>query len=330
MGHRQMQRGHATLIVDTGYPGKKCISYSQLKRVLRGLDHTAFNQINSPYFGKGVAQMEDLWYAIDGKGLRGGIDKAKGEKRGENVVCMVTHQSLEGEVIGYYDGAKGSEKKVVRSYFDAQQVLTGPYSVNALHCGSALMEIIESKKGTYLVQVKGNQAKLLEDCKHIAKYLKAKETFGEQEKGHGRIENRQALLYDLPTACLDKRWANSGIKCLVVIKRERYRVKTGEKSEQTAFYVSNQALEGQAGQGLFRAVRFHWGVEPNNWVRDKQLGEDDIKCKGNEVKTIAAFINVALNLLRKQNINHNISQLREELIYDRHKIYTLFDRNIFL
>ena len=297
---------------------------------MRGLDYTTFNQINSSYFGKEVAQMENLWYAIDGKELRGSIDKAKGEKRGENVVCMVAHQSLESEVIGYYDGAKESEKKVVKSYFDAQQVLRGSYSVDALHCSSALMESIESKKGTYLVQVKGNQAKLLEDCKHIAKYLKAKETFEEQEKGHGRKETRQAFLYDLPTACLDKRWANSGIKSLVVIKRERYRVKTGEKSEQTAFYVSNQVVEGQTGQELFQAARFHWGVESNNWVRDKQLGEDDIKCKGNEAKSIAAFINVALNLFRKQNKDHNISQLREELIYDRDKIYPLFDTNIFL
>lgn len=72
------------------------------------------------------------------------------------------------------------------------------------------------------------------------------------------------------------------------------------------------------GVELFQAVRNHWAVEADNNVRDVTLGEDRIRCKDtNRIRAVACLINLALNLMRKQNKNNNIKALREDLNFDR-------------
>ena len=123
--HRWMVREHAQLVAETGYESKKPISDPQLRRVLASLDYSLYNQVNETYFGKAVSSNDSFWQAVDGKELRGSIDGLKGEKRGENVVRAVSHQGLQSQVIGFYQGNKESEKTVVKNYFDNQTTLSG-------------------------------------------------------------------------------------------------------------------------------------------------------------------------------------------------------------
>jgi len=318
--HRWMQREHAQLVAETGSESRKAISDVQLRRVLAGLDYSLYNQVNQTYFGKSVSGSEGFWQAMDGKELKGSIDGLKGEKRGENVVRTVSHQDLQSRIIGFYQGKKESEKTVVKNYFDQQITLAGGYSLDALHCYPTLLETIAEKKGIYLVQVKNNQQKLLEECEHIGQHLPCKETFETIDKAHGRLEIRQAKLYEVNVECLEQRWHKTQLQTLIVLDRQRLRLKDGVKSQEKAYFITNQPLTGQAGVEVFEAIRKHWSVETDNHVRDVTLGEDYIRCKeSNRIRAMACMINIGLNLMRNHNKDSNFNAFREQLNFDRKK-----------
>ena len=132
--HRIMKRETKYLKRKIGQKSGNCISYSQLKRILASVGYHKLNEINSKYFGKTVRKDGLNWEALDGKELRGTIDKALGEKRSENIVQQVNHHSKESFAIGFYNGSKESEKTVVKTFFKEQKSLKGnAFSLDALH-----------------------------------------------------------------------------------------------------------------------------------------------------------------------------------------------------
>lgn len=102
--HRQMQRQHQRYQFFTDFKQVSCISYTQLGRILQDLDYVNLNQVFEHYFGCHILEESGEWYAIgyaiDGKELRGSIDKVSGAKRGENVLLKVNHQTKASELIG--------------------------------------------------------------------------------------------------------------------------------------------------------------------------------------------------------------------------------------
>ena len=320
-----MKRDHLKLIADTACKSASCISYSQLKRIMGFFDYEAFNELNEYYFASKITKDGLNWQAIDGKELRGTIDKALGQKRNENIVQQVSHQEKQNKFIGFYDGSKESEKTLVFDYFKGLKNLKGSaYSFDALHTGSKLLDLIEDKQGVYLAQVKRNQQILLEEVQHIEQYLKPHYSFNQEEKGHGRIERRQGFLYPLNPECLAKRWGKTGIKTLVLIERNRQRCKTGHISHEKAYFITNLKLDEKSAQGLVHAVRNHWAVESDNNTRDTNFGEDQIiGFDSNTARVMALSISWALNLLRKKNDKNNIRELREDIAYNRDKLYDI-------
>lgn len=88
-----MKRIHDECVLATGSKSKKCISRVQLPRVLGETDFDKFNRITEQFFGFAVSKGEHEWHAIDGKELRGSIDSASGDKRGESAVIQTHHSS---------------------------------------------------------------------------------------------------------------------------------------------------------------------------------------------------------------------------------------------
>lgn len=329
MIHRRMGKEHELMVNDTAFRAKKCVSYVQLGRILGGIDYQSLNEINAHYFDIQTEQIEGLWLAVDGKELRGTIDGVSGEKRGENVVKMVSHEDLESQIIGFYSGNKESEKTIVQQYFKGQDVLTNAYSFDALHTCSTLLEEIEKKGGIYVAQIKKNQKELLEECQHTVLNLPFKYDFEDIEKAHGRIEHRIAGLYPIEVATLDRRWQGSGIQTLVAIYRKRERTKDHKISQEIVYFVSNKILSNEKdGNELYRAVRNHWGVESDNHVKDVNLGEDYIKCyKTNRSRAMASVFNVAVNLLRRKNTTNNLRTVREDCNFERNYAIRCFSKS---
>jgi hypothetical protein len=103
---------------------------------------------------------------------------------------------------------------------------------------------------------------------------------------------------------LDSRWKNSGLSTLIVVERETLESAKQKSSIETSYYVSNAVLEAGVSkplaEELTKAIRCHWGVESNNWIRDATFNEDHIKTKaGNQAQIMALLRGLAIELIRK-------------------------------
>lgn len=128
----------------------QCISYSQLKRVLKVVDYELFNTINSLYFNSQVQSNNCQWYSIDGKELGGTIAKSSGKKRGMSIVNLTKHTDRQSEIIGSYDATKASEKPVVSNYFKDADLKERKFSFDGLHTSVTNLEQIHQKEAIYL------------------------------------------------------------------------------------------------------------------------------------------------------------------------------------
>ncbi len=219
-------------------------------------------------------EQERAWFAVDGKELRGSIEK--GAKRGEAVVQAVAHKDLQVVAQDYYSGAKASEVPTVRRLLEESGLAGEKVSLDALHCKALTLEIISQGGGKYLVGLKENQKELKKAVRQTMEnqaYLWKTKSL---EKGHGRIEIREYEIYDLLEMKRDERWERCQIKTAVKIRRERVAVKSGKSSLEESYYLSNEVGRHEE---ICQAVRQHWTVETNNHIRDVSLKEDKMRSK---------------------------------------------------
>lgn len=124
-----------------------------------------------------------------------------------------------------------------------------------------------------VVQVKGNQKTLLNDCQRISETTSPDEVYQEAvTKIRNRIERRTVEIFIAPTLTDSQSWDLVN----VVVKVQRYRqlfdtkTKLWKNSDETSFYISTIILSAQE---FCHAIRNHWGIENrNHYVRDVTLG----------------------------------------------------------
>ena len=133
-----------------------------------------------------------------------------------------------------------------------------------------------------IVQVKGNQKTLLNDCLTIYETSSPTEVYQEPvTKTRNRIESRQVEIFILPALTNAEEWA----LVKVVVKVQRFRqlldtkTNTWKNSDETSFYISTIILSAQE---FCYAIRNHWGIENrNHYVRDVSMGEDKSRIRTN-------------------------------------------------
>ena len=188
--HRSMQEDFEFLSAHLALNFKRCVSYSQLKRILRFIDYQLFNEITSLYFNAVIQTNNSLWYSLDGKELCGTIDKSVGKKRGMSIVNLTKHQNRQSEIIGGYDATKASEKPVISTYLEDTDIKGKKFSFDSLHTSVANLKEIHQKEGVYVAQLKGNQKKALAICKELHTNGVALFREDQIEQGHGRTVRR--------------------------------------------------------------------------------------------------------------------------------------------
>jgi len=271
---RHLKSHYVKLMTHLKLEIKSPISRAQLPRVLEKVAVEVFDRLLFAQYGIKLDENERKWFAGDGKELRGSI--ANGERRGEAVVQIVEHQTLEIQNQRYYSGNKESEVPTMRKLLAENGLYSQKISLDALHCKPKTLEPIAAGGGIYLVGLKKNQKEMLAQVKQATEnssFLYQKDGW---EKGHGRIEYRKSEVYDLKEIYQAERWNKCEIRTVVKVKREQLEVKSGKQSEETSYYLSN---EGENYQELSEAVRNHWTVETNNHIRDVTLKEDRMRTK---------------------------------------------------
>jgi len=299
--HRFMRNRADWLYELMQIPKVKPISRAHLPRLLDGLNWSVLNELIERCFGVRIQSHEpQKWVAIDGKALRGTLDA--GDK--QNLILAVVHDTREVVAQARQCGDKSSAIPVVRELLKDSGLENQKLSLDAHHFNPATTAQIHQTGGLYLTQAKENQAIFLQQCKMLhTQFLPLAETTG-YEKAHGRVTTRRAQLFSLTSLTLDSRWKNSGLSTLIVVERETFESAKQKTSFETSYYVSNAELElddiKPLADELTQAIRCHWGVESDNWIRDVTFNEDHIKTKaGNQAQIMALLRGLAIELIRK-------------------------------
>ena len=284
-------------------PKVKPISRAHLPRFLEGLNWRVLNELIERCFGVRIQSHEpQKWVAIDGKALRGTLDA--GDK--QNLMLAVVHDTREVVAQARQGGDKSSEIPVVRELLKDSGLEKQKVSLDAHHFNPVTTAQIHQAGGVYLTQVKDNQALFLQQCKMLRAQLPAlAETIG-HEKAQGRVTTRSTHVFSLASLTLDSRWKHSGLSTLIAVERETFVSAKQKNSFETSYYVSNAVLEFDVikplAEELTQAIRCHWGVESNNWIRDVTFNEDRIKTKaGNPSQIMALLRGLAIELIRKSS-----------------------------
>lgn len=280
-------------------PHARAVSRAHLPRLLARLDWQELNTLIEQHFGVQLAvHANQEWVAIDGKVLRG--TQTSGEP--QSLVLAVSHQQRTLLAQAPMKGRKVSEITVVRDLLKQTDLQRHKITLDAHHCNPKTTAQIHQAGGAYLIQVKDNQPLLLQHCQALATTAVARGCYEECDKGHGRLTTRAGYSFSMRTGDLAPRWAESGVCTLVTVTRHTHTPATGKSSSETAYYISNHALtEETSGQtrALTDAIRQHWHVESDNWIRDVTFDEDQVKTQSpTQGQVLGCLRSLAMRLLR--------------------------------
>jgi predicted transposase YbfD/YdcC len=288
----------------TQQPDARPISRAQLPRLLAAVDWFELNTAVDGQFGVRLEKSaQNEWTAIDGKTLRGT------DHHSERTLLAVTHTARTLQAQRPMTGPKASEITAARELLRETGLAEGRVTLDALHFNPTTTRQIDQAGGGYLIQVKDNQPALKAQLVAWATQVKpVGHLRPPAEKAHGRIETRHGTFIALAGLRVDPRWAESGFRTLLVMHRQTVETTSQLQSTETSYYVSNLPVppdQPAVQADLFNAVRGHWGVEADNYIRDVTFCEDDVKTKnGNQGHVLASLRTLAIGLMRKANLTN--------------------------
>jgi predicted transposase YbfD/YdcC len=131
----------------------------------------------------------------------------------------------------------------------------------------------------------------------------------------GRLEQRFYELYDISGEYFESRWDRTNFRSLVVVNRKRMNLKDNSLQEETSYYISN--IKVQKNNNYFKAIRSHWEVEVNHYIRDVTLKKDSFRTKDNDISRIFSELRTLvieiLRLLKPKNIIAQIELFQDNL-----------------
>ena len=227
--------------------------------------------------------------AIDGKTQRGNGGK---DQKANHIVSAVDGK-------GFCFGQKRVEEKTneikaIPELLDHLNIKGTIITTDAMGTQTAIAKKIRQKRADYVLALKANQGKLLEDVRlyfseeEFLKKCAYKKTL---EKARGKTEKREYWQTD-NILWLDQRKEWAGLKTIIMTRNTI----TGEedvKKIEERYFISSlpEGIEDAA-----RAVRGHWMVESYHWHLDVTFRED-----GNHTIEKQAAYN--LNIIRKLSLN---------------------------
>jgi predicted transposase YbfD/YdcC len=238
--------------------------------------------------------------AIDGKTIRRSFDAATGK----SAVHMVSAWAADnGVVFGQLATSdKSCELDAIPKLLAMLSIKGLIVTIDALGCHKHIAKQIIEQRGDYLLRVKDNQPTLHRDIKAMFEWAEKRGYSGLKhahsehvEKGHGRIERREAsVLFDLRQIAGVREWA--GLKCVVRVRSER--MTSTRTSVDDRYFISS--VSTHRSEELARAARAHWGVENSlHWVLDVTFGEDSSRVRQRHAaQNLSRLKRLTLNILK--------------------------------
>jgi predicted transposase YbfD/YdcC len=284
-------------------------SHDTFERVFTILDEQAFQRCCLLWLRE-VSELVGVKHiAIDGKTLRG---SARNGLRGLHLVsawATDAHLTL-GQVA--VDG-KSNEITAIPVLLELLDLKGALVTIDAMGCQKEIAAKIVAGGGDYVLTVKANQERLLEDIQAtVEKALDGKLLAGTVEEyttrtiEHGRHEERFYVVIHYIDDIRDREaWAD--LKTVGMCSYER--TENGQTITEVRYFISSRKIKGRKCDQVMRG---HWGIENNlHWQLDVSFDEDDSRIRQPQRATAFAMLRkIALCLLKQHPAEDSIARKR--------------------
>jgi predicted transposase YbfD/YdcC len=238
--------------------------------------------------------------AIDGKTVRRSHDRGAGKSALHLVSAWATANHLTLGQVAVSD--KSNEITAIPRLLELLDLSGAVVTIDAMGCQKDIARQVREGDGHYVLAVKDNQERLMEDVQacFAAELDKAE---GESsysyhetvERGHGRMENRQYFTSESPSGIRDQAlWEDLRTVSMVVSER---RVAGEEATSDVRYYIGSKP--GKAKE-YADYIRGHWGIENSlHWVLDMVFDEDRSRIrKDHGQENLALLRRLAVSVLK--------------------------------
>lgn len=285
-------------------------SHDTFERVFAVLDRRAFQRCCVQWFAA-VGECLGLGHiAIDGKTLCGSGHAALRPLHVVSAWATAAHLTL-GQVAV---DKKSNEIKAIPELLELLDVHGALVTIDAMGCQKEIAKKVVDRGGDYLLAVKGNHEKLLEDIQAtVAQGLDGElrpgvtRQFTTQEEGHGRHEVRSYVVIEEVTGLRDRTsWAK--VKVVGMCRRER--TVNGKTTTEVHYFIGSRRM---GARKYAQALRGHWGVENNlHWQLDVSFGEDRSRIQERQAaENFDVLRKTALSLLKRNPAKKSIARKRK-------------------
>lgn len=271
-------------------------SHDTFGRLFAKIDPQGFHDFFTRWVRELAESLQGKTVAIDGKTLRGSLDKASSNSAIHMVSAWAADIRL---VLGQLKTAdKSNEITAIPELIKTLALQGAIVTIDAMGCQKKIAQTIMEAQADYVIQVKDNQKRLHED---IALFFQEPangpfDTWETVDGEHGRIETRRYFTSDdigwLPGK---NEWAGINAICMAVREREV----NGKTSTEASYFISS--LESHA-HAIAKAIREHWSIENDlHWCLDISFREDHCRVrKDHGPVNLAILRHMATNMLKRE------------------------------
>lgn len=281
-------------------------SHDTLGRVFQMLEAGQFRRCFARW-ARGLARLHDDLIALDGKTLRGSVDGDEEPIHVINAWSSVNDLVMAQLKVDDDSNEIPALKRTLR-LVDVQHSMV---TVDAIGCQTDIAQKIVQKGGDYLLRVRGNQEKLMDQIRGYFEWALDEDQPADQtaeyvhhrsvDGGHGRVEVRECWCSEqLSGLEATQPWAEAN--AVMLVRTERH--VDGERQTQTKCYITSEAAETvRDAEYLLGCSRDHWEVENKvHWVLDVAMQEDRNRArKGDAAQNLSMVRKLAMNLLRQED-----------------------------
>lgn len=269
-----------------------------------------FNRLNPHEFAQAftnwvcsLGDLKDDIVALDGKVMRGTLDKANGNPAIHLVSAWSVKNNLCFGQIKVSD--KSNEITAIPKLLKLLDIEGATVTTDAMGTQYKIGNQIVEKKGNYVLALKGNQGEFHDDIKlfldtHLENQFNQIEhdVFSDVNGDHGRIETRKVWLISDVDWLIESHSKWSSIRGVAMI--ESWRELGGEETYERRYYITSH--HDKSAEFIAKAIRSHWHVENKlHWQLDVSFNEDDNRLRsGNAAENLALMNKIALNLLKNE------------------------------
>ena len=241
--------------------------------------------------------------ALDGKVMRGTLDKANGNP----AIHLVSAWSVKNNMC--FGQVKVSDKSneitAIPKLLAMLDIEDATITTDAMGTQYKIADMIINKNADYILALKGNQGEFHDDIKlyldtQVNEHFTSitHDVFNDINGDHGRIENRKVWITYEVDWLRDRHSRWSSIKGIIVV--ESTREVNGKTTYERRYYITSH--HDKPAKFIADAIRSHWHVENKlHWQLDVSFNEDYNRLRsGNAAENFSLMNKVALNLLKNE------------------------------